>query len=137
MGYDAYSQLFVGTEICNIVEKVVESKTIEVKDEWTNKVKGTKQVSRSYYKFNGEEFIDLYDVERKLDDLGLSTFMVSYEDGFEGMFIGIGRKTSYNKKVLKTNLDDLQKNIENCKKIFETLGYVGEVEVYSTLYESY
>lgn len=137
MGYDAYSQMFVGTEIANIVELVTETKTIEVKDEWTDKVKGTKQVSRTHYKFQGEKFTDPYDIEMKLNDLGLKSFMVGCEDEFIDCFVGIGKKTNYSDKVIKMTVDEIQDAIQKAKEVFATLGYEGEVEVYSTLYESY
>lgn len=137
MGYDASCQMFAGTDVSNIVERVVETKTIEVKDEWTDKVKGTKTVKREFYRYNGEDFHDGYDIEQKLKEKGLSIFIVGCEDSFMDGYVGIGKSTSYKNKVIKYTIEDLQDIVEKTKSVLADLGYIGDVEVYSTLYESY
>lgn len=137
MGYSAYSQMFVGTEVSNIVELVNESKMIDVIDEWSGEPKGQKTISRSHYQFQGERFTDPYDIEKKLNQMGLKTFMTGCEDSFIDCFVGIGKQTGYRDKIIKMSVEDIQNDIERAKEIFKSLGYEGEVEVYSTLYESY
>ncbi len=93
MGYTAYSQFFVGTNLFNIVQELSKSNTVEVKDNITNRVIGTKSTIYKYYLFNDIEFTDLFDIELELKKLGLEMFYTSTESN--ELFVGYGKKTTF------------------------------------------
>jgi hypothetical protein len=136
MGYSAESQFLVGTNLFNIVQKANDTKTVEVKDEWTNKVIGTKQLFKNYYVFDGEKYDDIYDIEMKLKELGLKIFYTNL-DSSDAVFVGIGTSTTYKNNVISTYIDKIKEDIDTVKPILEKLGYIGEIGIYSILYESY
>lgn len=136
MGYKAYSQFFVGTSLFNVVQEMSKTKTIEVKDYTGERVVGTKQSVTNYYLFNGEEFTDLHDIEFALKDKGLKLFYTNADDD-KNIFVGTGYSTTYKNNVISTHLEKLQNDIDKLKPILENLGYVGEIGIYSILYESY
>lgn len=136
MGYKAYSQFFVGTSLFNVVQEISKTKNIEVKDYNNERVIGTKQVVTKYFLFDGEEFTDLHDIEFLLKAKGLELFYTNADDD-KNLFVGFGSSTSYKNNVLSTYIEKLQSDINNLKPILEKLGYIGEIGIYSILYESY
>lgn len=136
MGYRAYSQFFIGTPLFNVVQEMSKNKIVDVKDYTGERIIGSKQVITKYYLFNNREYLDFFDVEKAIKEQGLELFYTTSEDD-ENVFVGIGSSTSYKHNVITTYLDKLQNDIEKIKPILEKLGYIGEVGIYSILFESY
>jgi hypothetical protein len=136
MGYVAKSQFLVGTNLFNVIQEKTETKTIDVKDELSDKIIGTKQLFKNYYIFDGEKYEDLHDIEIKLKYLGLEIFYTTVDSEYIE-FVGIGDTTTYKNKIISTNIDNIGHDIDKVKPILEKLGYVGEIGIYSILYESY
>lgn len=139
MGYKSCSQLFVGIRLFDILEEIMETHTVEVKDYLTDKFKGTKQISKRYYRLGNDDFDNLWDIEKKLKELGLFIFYTveDFVNNRKDIFIGIGWSTTYNNSVISTNIEELLEKINLIKPILESLGYKGEIGVYSILNESY
>jgi len=136
MGYKAYSQLVIGTSLFNIVQEEIRTKLVDVKDYIDDRVIGTKQIITKYYIFNNQEYTNLYDIVFDLKDKGLEIFYTNADDD-KNYFVGIGYSTTYKNNVIPSYLEKIQTDINKVKPILESLGYIGEIGIYSILYESY